>query len=177
MELRGTTIVGIRKNGKTVIAGDGQITLGNTIFKGTARKVRRLGEGKVIAGFAGSVADALALFERFETKYRANAGNLLKAAVELSKDWRTDKVLRKLEAMLLVGDKDYLLLISGNGEVIEPEENVMAIGSGGPYALAAAKALMQNTDLDAKEIAEKALKIAGEICIYTNQNITVEVIE
>ncbi|SHE38167.1 ATP-dependent HslUV protease, peptidase subunit HslV [Marinitoga hydrogenitolerans DSM 16785] len=176
MEFRGTTIVGIRKNGKTVIAGDGQITLGNTIFKGTARKVRRLGEGKVIAGFAGSVADALALFERFEIKYRANAGNLLKAAVELSKDWRTDKVLRKLEAMLLVGDKDHLLLISGNGEVIEPEENVMAIGSGGPYALAAAKALLQNTDLDAKEIAEKSLKIAGEICIYTNQNITVEVI-
>ncbi|AEX85940.1 peptidase [Marinitoga sp. 1135] len=177
MEFRGTTIVGVKKDGKTVIAGDGQITLGNTIFKGTARKVRRLGEGKVVAGFAGSVADALALFERFEAKYRANAGNLLKAAVELSKDWRTDKILRKLEAMLLVADKNYLLLISGNGEVIEPEENVMAIGSGGPYALAAAKALLKNSDLDAEKIATEALKIAGEICIYTNQNITVEVVE
>lgn len=176
MELRGTTIIGVRRNGKTVIAGDGQVTLGNTVFKGTARKVRRLGNNKVVAGFAGSVADALSLFERFEIKYRAANGNLLKAAVELTKDWRMDKALRKLEAMLIVADNEHLLIISGTGEVIEPEENILAIGSGGPYAMAAAKALMRNTELDAEEIAKRSISIAGEICIYTNQNITVEVV-
>jgi ATP-dependent HslUV protease subunit HslV len=176
MKLEGTTIVGIRKNGKTVIAGDGQVTLGNTIFKGTARKVRRLGNGNVISGFAGSVADAFALYERFEGKYREANGNLLKAAIELTKEWRMDKALRKLEAMLMVADKEHLLLISGNGEVMEPEEDILAIGSGGAYAQAAAKALTRYTDMDAEEIAKQSLLIAGEICIYTNQNITVEVI-
>lgn len=176
MKLEGTTIVGIRKNGKTVIAGDGQVTLGNTIFKGTARKVRRLGNGNVISGFAGSVADAFALYERFEGKYREANGNLLKAAIELTKEWRMDKALRKLEAMLMVADKEHLLLISGNGEVMEPEEDILAIGSGGAYAQAAAKALTRYADMDAEEIAKQSLLIAGEICIYTNQNITVEVI-
>lgn len=176
MKLEGTTIVGIRKNGKTVIAGDGQVTLGNTIFKGTARKVRRLGNGNVISGFAGSVADAFALYERFEGKYKEANGNLLKAAIELTKEWRMDKALRKLEAMLMVADKEHLLLISGNGEVMEPEEDFLAIGSGGAYAQAAAKALTRYTDMDAEEIAKQSLLIAGEICIYTNQNITVEVI-
>jgi ATP-dependent HslUV protease subunit HslV len=176
VKLEGTTIVGIRKNGKTVIAGDGQVTMGNTIFKGTARKVRRLGDGNVISGFAGSVADAFALYERFEGKYRASNGNLLKAAIELTKEWRMDKALRKLEAMLMVADKDHLLLISGNGEVMEPEEDILAIGSGGAYAQAAAKALTRYTDMNAEEVAKQSLLIAGEICIYTNQNITVEVI-
>jgi ATP-dependent HslUV protease subunit HslV len=176
VKLEGTTIVGIRKNGKTVIAGDGQVTLGNTIFKGTARKVRRLGNGNVISGFAGSVADAFALYERFEGKYKEANGNLLKAAIELTKEWRMDKALRKLEAMLMVADKEHLLLISGNGEVMEPEEDFLAIGSGGAYAQAAAKALTRYTDMDAEEIAKQSLLIAGEICIYTNQNITVEVI-
>ncbi|MDK2945995.1 ATP-dependent protease subunit HslV [Geotoga petraea] len=176
MKLEGTTIVGVRKNGKTVIAGDGQVTMGDTIFKGTARKVRRLGDGNVISGFAGSVADAFALYERFEGKYRASNGNLLKAAIELTKEWRMDKALRKLEAMLMVADKDHLLLISGNGEVMEPEEDILAIGSGGAYAQAAAKALTRYTDMDAEEVAKQSLLIAGEICIYTNQNITVEVI-
>lgn len=176
MKLEGTTIVGIRKNGKTVIAGDGQVTLGNTIFKSTARKVRRLGNGNVISGFAGSVADAFALYERFEGKYKEANGNLLKAAIELTKEWRMDKALRKLEAMLMVADKEHLLLISGNGEVMEPEEDILAIGSGGAYAQAAAKALTRYTDMDAEEIAKQSLLIAGEICIYTNQNITVEVI-
>jgi ATP-dependent HslUV protease subunit HslV len=176
VKLEGTTIVGVRKNGKTVIAGDGQVTMGDTIFKGTARKVRRLGDGNVISGFAGSVADAFALYERFEGKYRASNGNLLKAAIELTKEWRMDKALRKLEAMLMVADKDHLLLISGNGEVMEPEEDILAIGSGGAYAQAAAKALTRYTDMDAEEVAKQSLLIAGEICIYTNQNITVEVI-
>jgi ATP-dependent HslUV protease subunit HslV len=174
MELRGTTIVGIKKDGQTVIVGDGQVTLGNTVFKATARKVRTLGEGKVIAGFAGSVADALALFERFEGKYKAASGNLLKAAVELTKEWRMDKALRRLEAMLMVADNEHLLLISGNGEVMEPEENILAIGSGGAYALAAAKALYRNTEQTAEEIAKNALLIASEICIYTNSNLSME---
>ncbi|MDO7977384.1 ATP-dependent protease subunit HslV [Oceanotoga sp. DSM 15011] len=174
MEFKGTTIIGVKKNNKTVIAGDGQVTMGNTVFKGTAVKVKRLGNGNVISGFAGSVADALALYERFESKYKESNGNLLKAAVNLTKEWRTDKALRKLEALLMVADKNHLLLISGNGEVMEPEGNIMAIGSGGSYALAAAKALEQNTELDAKEIAEKSLKIAADICIYTNHNISVE---
>ncbi|HOO74553.1 MAG TPA: ATP-dependent protease subunit HslV [Tepiditoga sp.] len=177
MELRGTTIIGVKKDGKTVICGDGQVTLGESVFKATAKKVRRLGEGKVIAGFAGSVADALALFERFEEQYRKANGNLVKAAVKLTQDWRTDKALRKLEAMLLVADKNDLLIISGNGEVIEPEENILAIGSGGNYAMAAAKALYRNTELDAKDIAQKSILIASEICIYTNSNIVTEVVE
>jgi len=170
----GTTIIAVKKDGKTVIAGDGQVTFGNTVMKASAKKVRRLGDGKVIAGFAGSVADALTLFERFEEKYRQMNSNLLRAAVALAKDWRTDKVLRHLEALMLVADKENLLLVSGNGEVIQPDEDVVAIGSGGAYALAAAKALLRNTDLPAKEIALKSLQIASEICIYTNENFTVE---
>lgn len=170
----GTTIIAVKKDGKTVIAGDGQVTFGNTVMKASAKKVRRLGDGKVIAGFAGSVADALTLFERFEEKYRQMNSNLLRAAVALAKDWRTDKVLRHLEALMLVANKENLLLVSGNGEVIQPDEDVVAIGSGGSYALAAAKALLRNTDLPAKEIALKSLQIASEICIYTNENFTVE---
>jgi len=170
----GTTIIAVKKDGKTVIAGDGQVTFGNTVMKASAKKVRRLGDGKVVAGFAGSVADALTLFERFEEKYRQMNSNLLRAAVALAKDWRTDKVLRHLEALMLVANKENLLLVSGNGEVIQPDEDVVAIGSGGSYALAAAKALLRNTDLPAKEIALKSLQIASEICIYTNENFTVE---
>ena len=170
----GTTIIAVKKDGKTVIAGDGQVTFGNTLMKASAKKVRRLGDGKVVAGFAGSVADALTLFERFEEKYRQMNSNLLRAAVALAKDWRTDKVLRHLEALMLVANKENLLLVSGNGEVIQPDEDVVAIGSGGSYALAAAKALLRNTDLSAKEIALKSLQIASEICIYTNENFTVE---
>ncbi|KUK14870.1 MAG: ATP-dependent protease subunit HslV [Petrotoga mobilis] len=177
MDFQGTTILGVKRNGKTVICGDGQVTMGETVFKGNAKKVRRLGEGKVISGFAGSVADALALYERFEGKYKSSHGNLMKAAVELTKDWRMDKALRRLEALLLVADKENMFLISGNGEVMEPQEDAIAIGSGGPYAYAAAIALLRNTDLDAEEIAKKAIKIAGEICIYTNDNITMEIIE
>ncbi|MDY6894170.1 MAG: ATP-dependent protease subunit HslV [Thermotogota bacterium] len=177
MDFHGTTILGVKRNGKTVICGDGQVTMGETIFKGNAKKVRRLGEGKVISGFAGSVADALALYERFEGKYKASHGNLMKAAVDLTKEWRMDKALRRLEALLLVADKENIFLISGNGEVMEPQEDAIAIGSGGPYAYAAAMALLRNTELDAEEIAKKAIKIAGEICIYTNDNITMEIIE
>ena len=177
MEIRGTTIVAVRKDGKTVIAGDGQVTFGNTIMKAGAKKVRKLGEGKVVAGFAGSVADAFTLFERFGQKFREANGNLLKAAVELAKDWRTDRVLRRLEALLVVADKEHLLIISGNGEVIQPDEDIVAIGSGGPYALAAAKALIRNTDLDARDIALKSLEIASEICIYTNNFFSVEEVE
>ncbi|KUK83926.1 MULTISPECIES: ATP-dependent protease subunit HslV [Petrotoga] len=177
MDFHGTTILGVKRNGKTVICGDGQVTMGETVFKGNAKKVRRLGEGKVISGFAGSVADALALYERFEGKYKSAHGNLMKAAVELTKEWRMDKALRRLEALLLVADKENIFLISGNGEVMEPQEDAIAIGSGGPYAYAAAMALLRNTDLDAEEIAKKAIEIAGEICIYTNDNITMEIIE
>ena len=174
MILKGTTVIGVKRNGKTVICADGQVTLGNTVLKATARKVRRLGEGKVVAGFAGSVADALSLFERFEIKYKNSNLNLLKAAVELTKEWRTDKALKTLEAMLIVADKESMLLISGNGEVIEPQDDAIAIGSGGPYALAAARALLENTELSAEEIAQKAILIASDICIYTNSNIVVE---
>ena len=173
----GTTVLAIKRYGKTVIGADGQVTMGNTIVKNTAKKVRKLGDGKVVAGFAGSVADALALFERFENKYREHGGNLLRAAVELSKDWRMDKILRRLEALLIVGDKDHILLLSGSGEVIEPEEDIIAIGSGGNFALAAAKALIRNTNLSAEEIVIKSLQIASEICIYTNNNIILEVVE
>jgi len=172
--IRSTTVLAIRRGGRTVIAADGQVTMGNTVMKGTARKVRRLGEGKVVAGFAGSAADGLTLFEKFEAKLKESNGNLLRAAVDLAKDWRTDRVLRRLEALLLVGDRERLLLLSGTGDVIEPDGDVAAIGSGGPFALAAARALVTATELDAREIAERALKIAGEICIYTNTNILIE---
>lgn len=174
MEWHGTTILVVNRYGKTVMAGDGQVTFGTTILKTGARKVRKLGDGKVLAGFAGSVADAMALFERFEAKLKEWGGNLIKASVELAKEWRTDRVLRRLEALLLVADKENILLISGNGEVIQPDDNVAAIGSGGPYALAAARALLRNTDLGAREIVEKAMEIASEICIYTNKNLVIE---
>ncbi|WP_456455494.1 ATP-dependent protease subunit HslV [Thermovibrio sp.] len=177
MEFRGTTICAVLRDGRVAMAGDGQVTLGNTVFKNGARKVRKVYGGRVLTGFAGSVADAFALLERFEDKLQAFGGNLLKSAVELAKEWRTDRVLRRLEAMLLVADRSKILLISGNGDVIEPDIPVMAIGSGGAYAQAAARALYENTQLPPEEIARKALEIAGTICIYTNTNITVEVIE
>lgn len=172
---KGTTIVAVKKNNKVAIAGDGQVTFGsNMILKHQAKKVRRLYNGKVIAGFAGSVADAFTLFEKFEKKIEEYRGNLSRAAVELAKEWRMDKVLRKLEALLIVADMEHMLIISGNGEVIEPDDNVTAIGSGGSYALAAARALVRHTDMEAVEIAREALEIASSICIYTNSNITVE---
>ncbi|RUO63714.1 ATP-dependent protease subunit HslV [Pseudidiomarina insulisalsae] len=169
-----TTIVSVRRGDKVVIGGDGQATLGNTVMKGNVRKVRRLHNDKVIAGFAGGTADAFTLFERFEGKLEQHQGNLAKAAVELAKEWRTDRALRRLEALLAVADKHTSLIISGNGDVIQPENDLIAIGSGGPYAQAAARALMENTDLSAREIVEKALTIAGEICIYTNTSQTIE---
>ena len=169
----GTTIVSVRRNGKVAIAGDGQVSMGNTVMKGNARKVRPLAGGRVIAGFAGGTADAFTLFELFEAKLE-QYGNLTRAAIELAKDWRTDRRLRRLEALLCVADKESSFIISGNGDVIEPEHDLMAIGSGGPYAQAAALALMQNTDLEARDVVEKALQIAGDICVYTNQNITIE---
>lgn len=172
---QGTTIIAVKKDNRVAIAGDGQITFGNsTVIKHGAKKVRRLYEGKVIAGYAGSVADALTLCEKFEGKLESYQGNLVRAAVELAKDWRTDRVLRRLEAMLLAASSEALLLISGTGEVIEPDDNIAAVGSGAPYALAAAKALLRNTDLSPGEIARKALGIAAEICIYTNDQITAE---
>jgi len=174
MKFHATTICAVLRDGKVAMAGDGQVTIGNTVFKNGARKVRKIYGGRVLTGFAGSVADAFALLERFEDKLQTYGGNLLKSAVELAKDWRTDRVLRRLEAMLLVADKTRILLISGNGDVIEPDIPVMVIGSGGPYAQAAATALYENTNLSAREIAEKALKIAGNICVYTNTNIIVE---
>ena len=170
-----TTIVAVRQKGKTAIAGDGQVTFGQSaIMKSTARKVRRLYHGKVVAGFAGSVADAFTLFEKFEAKLEEFNGNLMRASVELAKEWRTDRVLRKLEALLLVADKETLLMISGGGEVIEPDGNVAAIGSGGFYALAAARALVKHTDMEAAEIAKEALTLAADICVFTNHNIKVE---
>lgn len=173
--LNSTTIVAVRKNGKAAIGGDGQVTLGqSTIMKHTACKIRRLYNNKVIVGFAGSAADSFTLSERFEAKLEEYSGNLERAAVELAKDWRTDKILRKLEAMLIAVDDKNLLVISGTGDVIEPDDNVVAIGSGGPYAMAAAKALSDNTELTAKEIVYKALKIAASICVYTNENISIE---
>ena len=173
---RGTTICAVRRDGEIALAGDGQVTLGEkTVMKGTARKVRRIYGGKVVIGFAGSVSDAFALTERFEDKLTQYSGNLPRAAVELAQDWQMNKTA-KLEAMLLCADKDNLLLVSGTGEVIEPDEGVLAIGSGGNFALAAARALYQNTDLSAHEIAEKALKVASEICIFTNGNIIVETV-
>lgn len=170
-----TTIVAVRHQGKTAIAGDGQVTFGqNTIMKHNAKKVRRLYHGKVLAGFAGSVADAFTLFAKFEGKLEEFNGNMMRAAVELAKEWRLDRVLRRLEALLIVVDDQHLLIISGNGEVIEPDDGVTAIGSGGPYALAAARALVQHSSLDASDIARTALEIAAGICIYTNDHITVE---
>lgn len=169
----GTTIVSVRRNGRVAMGGDGQVSLGNTVMKANARKVRYLFDGKVLAGFAGSTADAFALFERFEAKLE-QYGNLTRAAIELAKDWRTDRNLRHLEALLCVADKEKSLTLSGTGDVIEPEDDLMAVGSGGPFAKAAAKALLDNTDLDARSIVEKALHIAAEICIYTNRNIIIE---
>lgn len=170
----GTTILAVQRDGKVALAGDGQVTFGDTVMKGNARKVRRLYNDKVLAGFAGGTADAFTLFERFETKLQSHNGQLTRAAVEMAKEWRTDKALRQLEALLIVADETALLMISGNGDVVEPEGNLLAIGSGGSYAQASARALMENTDLSAREIAEKSLMIAGDICIYTNQNLTVE---
>jgi ATP-dependent HslUV protease, peptidase subunit HslV len=174
MKMRGTTIIAIRHNGKVTVAGDGQVTFDVTIMKHGARKVRRLYHNKVIVGFAGTTADAFTLFDRFDQKLEQYNGNLLRAAVELTKDWRTDRVLRHLEALMIAVSKDNFLLISGNGDVIESDDEVMAIGSGGPYALAAARALVRFSDLSATEIAVESVKIASEICIYTNNNITVE---
>jgi ATP-dependent HslUV protease subunit HslV len=173
-QFRGTTILCVRRNGQTAVAGDGQVSMGNTTVKGNAKKVKRIYDGKVIAGFAGGTADAFTLFERFEGKLQTHSGNLLRAAVEMAKDWRTDRFLRRLEALLIVADKDHSLMISGNGDVMEPEHDVLAIGSGGPFAHAAALALLANTELSAREIAEKSLNIAADICVYTNHNLTVE---
>ena len=173
-QFRGTTIVAVKKDGRTVIAGDGQVTNGQTVMKGNAKKVRKIYDGKIITGFAGSVADAFTLFDKFESKVKEFNGDITRAAVELAKLWRTDRSLSKLEALLLVADKSKILLISGDGNVIEPENDVIAIGSGGNYAYSAALAYMDSSDLSAREIAERSLKIAGDICIYTNNNITVE---
>jgi ATP-dependent HslUV protease subunit HslV len=170
----GTTILSVRRGDKVVIGGDGQVSMGETVMKGNARKVRRLYQDRVLAGFAGGTADAFTLFERFEGKLEKHQGNLTRSAVELAKDWRTDRILRRLEAMLCVADKTASLVISGNGDVIEPEHEVMAIGSGGSYALAAARSLLENTELDARAIVEKALHIAADICIYTNHALVIE---
>ena len=172
--MHGTTILSVRRGNSVVIGGDGQVSLGNTVMKGNARKVRRLYHEQVIAGFAGGTADAFTLFERFEGKLEQHRGNLARAAVELAKDWRTDRMLRRLEALLAVADKETSLIISGNGDVIEPENSLMAIGSGGPYAQAAARALLDNTELSAREIVEKSLLIAAGICVFTNTNLTIE---
>ena len=169
-----TTIVSVRRNGQVVIGGDGQATMGNTVMKGSVRKVRRLYHDKVIAGFAGGTADAFTLFELFERKLELHQGHLTKAAVELAKDWRTDRMLRKLEALLAVADETASLIITGQGDVVQPENDLIAIGSGGPYAQAAARAMLETTDLSAREIAERALTIAGDICIYTNHNLNFE---
>lgn len=172
-----TTILSVRREGQVVIGGDGQVSLGNTVMKGNARKVRRLYKNQVLAGFAGGTADAFTLFERFEAKLEAHNGQLTRAAVELAKDWRTDRSLRRLEALLAVADKEASLIITGNGDVIQPEDDLIAIGSGGMYAQSAARALLENTSLDARAIVEKGLKIAGDICVYTNQNHTIEVLD
>jgi ATP-dependent HslUV protease subunit HslV len=173
-QFRGTTILSVRRNGSVVIGGDGQVSMGDTIMKGNARKVRRLYQDQVVAGFAGGTADAFTLFELFEAKLEKHQGQLTRSAVELAKDWRTSKMLRNLEALLAVADKETSLIISGNGDVIEPEESLMAIGSGGAFAQAAARALLENTELDARTITEQSLKIAADICIYTNRNLTLE---
>jgi len=172
----GTTIVSVRRNGKVVVAGDGQVSLGNTVIKPNARKVRRLGDGSVIGGFAGATADAFTLFERLETKLERHSGQLMRAAVELAKDWRTDKYLRNLEAMMIVADKEVTLILTGNGDVLEPAGGIAAIGSGGNYALSAAKALV-DYEGDAETIARKAMAIAAEVCVFTNNNLTIETLE
>lgn len=176
-QFRGTTILSVRRGGRVVIGGDGQVSMGNTVMKGNARKVRRLYKGQVLAGFAGATADAFTLFERFEGKLEKHSGHLVRAAVELAKDWRTDRMLRRLEALLCVADKEASLILTGNGDVVEPENDLMAIGSGGPYAQAAALALLENTELPAREIVEKGLAIAADICVYTNHNRTIEELE
>ena len=172
-----TTILSVRRDGQVVIGGDGQVSLGNTIMKGNARKVRRLYKNQVLAGFAGGTADAFTLFERFEAKLEAHNGQLTRAAVELAKDWRTDRSLRRLEALLAVADKESSLIITGNGDVIQPEDDLIAIGSGGPFAQSAARALLENTQLDAKAIVEKGLKSAGDTCVFTNQHHTIETLD
>lgn len=174
IQMHGTTVLAIRKGGQVSLAGDGQVSMKDTIIKGTARKVRRLYDDKILTGFAGATADALTLFEKLEAKLQSYNGNLLRSAVELAKDWRTDRYLRRLEAMLLAADRESILLLSGNGDVIEPDEGVAAIGSGGGYALAAARALMDREDLDAPAIARRSLEIAASICVYTNNHIQVE---
>ena len=176
-KIRSTTILAVRRNGKVAMAGDGQVTLGQTVMKNNARKVRRLMDGKVICGFAGATADVFALFDRFEAKLKEYSGDLARAAVELAREWRTDRALRRLEAQLLVADKNKTLLISGTGDVIEPEDDALAIGSGGSYAYAAALAYLDGSELSAREIVEKSLKIAGNICIYTNVQLTIEELE
>lgn len=173
-EMHATTIISVRRNGKVVIGGDGQVSLGNTVMKGNARKVRRLYKGQVLAGFAGSTSDAFTLFERFEAKLEKHSGHLTRAAVELAKDWRTDRMLRRLEALLLVADKEASLILTGNGDVVEPEDSLMAIGSGGSYAQSAARALLDNTELSARDIVEKGLHIAADICVFTNHNLVIE---
>jgi ATP-dependent HslUV protease, peptidase subunit HslV len=175
--IRSTTVICVRRGDRVVMAADGQVSMGATVMKGSAKKIRRLYNDKVLAGFAGSTADAFSLFSRFEAKLEQYAGNLGRSAVELAKDWRTDKMLRQLEALLIVADAQTTLMLSGTGDVIDPDEGIMTIGSGGPYALAAARALMANTEMGAREIAEKAMRIAGDICIYTNQNLTIEELE
>jgi ATP-dependent HslUV protease, peptidase subunit HslV len=173
-QFHGTTILSVRRNGAVAIGGDGQVTMGNTVMKPNAKKVRLLYDGKVLAGFAGGTADAFTLFERFEDKLSKHSGNLTRSAVELAKDWRTDRMLRRLEALLCVADRTASFIVSGNGDVIEPQDGLMAIGSGGPFAQAAARALIENTELDARNIVERALNIAADICIYTNRNLTIE---
>ena len=176
-QYRGTTVLSVRRDNKVVIGADGQVTLGDTVMKGNARKVRRIYNDKVIAGFAGGTADAFTLFEYFEAKLEKHSGQLVRAAVEMAKDWRTDRTLRRLEALLAVADHSASLIISGNGDVIEPEQGIIAIGSGGNYALSAARALYNHTELDARKITEEALNIAGDICIYTNHNFVIEELE
>ena len=176
-QYHGTTILSVRRNGRVVVGGDGQVSMGNTVMKGNARKVRRLYQGKVLAGFAGGTADAFTLFERFEAKLEKHQGHLVRSAVELAKDWRTDRMLRRLEALLVVADKESSLIITGNGDVIEPEDCLMAIGSGGPFAQAAARAMLDTTELDARSIVQKGLEIAASICVYTNHNLTLEELE
>ena len=174
MKIRSTTIVAEKRDGKVAIAGDGQVTLQTTVMKHTAKKIRRLYQGKVLAGFAGSVADAQTLADSFERKLEGSSGNLTRAAIEFAKDWRTDRILRRLEAMMIVSDGERILILSGDGNVVEPDDEVAAIGSGGSFALAAAKALLRNSELDARGIVEEAMRIAGEICIYTNSHVTIE---
>ena len=174
LQFHGTTILSVRRGDEVVIAGDGQVTFGNTVLKAGARKVRRLGDGKVVVGFAGATADAFALFERLEGKLEQHPGQLTRACVEMAKDWRTDRYLRRLEAMMAVADKSVSLMLTGNGDVLEPEDGIIGIGSGGPFALAAAKALMAETELPAEEVARRALRIAADICIYTNDQIVIE---